>query len=340
MTQAVYPNELWPKKMTQELFLQGMHGLGDSIFQRAIVRHYMRDFSVYLDNTWPCIYHDLVAKGLKLVRREMSPKLRTQAKNYARESHLYVKQPQDLPGKRVWWTHEGVRKSGFLGAMCEFTGCPVATADYRLPIAPAWRDATDRLIASWGAKKPILLYRPLVERTEWAGCVARNPDHRAYSELFNSIRDRFFVVSLADLEPDKEWIVGNPIKVDIEYHKGELQIPVLAALTARAAMVFASPGFMLILAQAVGTPSVVTFGGHESSRLYRAAAKYAPFLYIDPIEPCECFSKAHVCKKAIDLPKAKRQLREFTDAVTESKNYAGRDRLGRSHAPIYESGRA
>ncbi len=233
--------------MKTQLFLQGMLGLGDNIHQRAIVRHFMREFSVYLETPWPCIYHDLVGDNLKLVRRQMPQKLRTQEKNARREDHQYADCPQDLPGKRVWYTHDEIRKGWFLGAMCKYTGCPEASADFRLPIAPAWQQATDKLMASWKTTKPILLYRPLVERTEWNGCAARNPDFRAYYKLVRSIRDRFFVVSVADLEHLKELSVGSKIKADVEYHRGELQIPVLAALTARAAMVFASPGFMLLL---------------------------------------------------------------------------------------------
>lgn len=329
--------------MKQSIFLQGMQGLGDNIHQRAIVRHYMKEFNVYLETPWPSVFHDLVPRGLKLTRREMPIKLRTQALNAARESHLFVKCPQDTPGKRIWYNHEGIRRLGFLGAMCEFSGAPLASADYRLPIAPAWRRAADKLIATWKATKPILLYRPLVERTEWNGCKARNPDFLAYATLFNSIRSRFFVVSLADLAPGKEWIAGYRVPADVTYHAGELHFPVMAAITERAAMVYASPGFMMILAQAVKTPSIVIFGGHESSRLYRDGMKYAPFLGIDPIKPCECFDKTHACRKQIDLTKATRQIKEFCNDVTKNLAIGDRpvsNRLAGNPAPIYESGRA
>ena len=65
-----------------------------------------------------------------------------------------------------------------------------------------------------------MVLRPLVERTEWRGCAARNPDPVAYAALYNSIRDRFFVVSLADLVPGVEEMVTD-LDADICLHKGE-----------------------------------------------------------------------------------------------------------------------
>src|SRR3546814_19914557 len=97
-----------------------------------------------------------------------------------------------------------------------------------------------------------MIYRPLVERTEWSGCAARNPDHHAYAELFAAIRNQFFVVSIADLQDVAEWILGNRVNADIQLHRGELGRAPNAPLTQTPGLMISSPGFVVILALSVG----------------------------------------------------------------------------------------
>lgn len=294
-----------------DLLVQGMHGMGDCLHQRALVRQLMASRQVWLETPWPAIYHDLVDDGLKLVAKR-SP-LRTQAKNAAREADRYHAHrgfaPQTL---KVRYSPAAVRARGsVLSAMLWQAGAAETGNDFRLPIREDWEARADALIASWGVDKPLMIYRPLVVRTEWGGCTSRNPDHAAYAELFRSIRDRFFVVSVADLAPGVEWAVGERVEADIELHAGELVFEELAALTSRAALTFAAPGFLTILAQAVGTPSVTVFGGYEDGRSFTAGAKWAPHLPIEPVRPCACFRHDHDCDKRIDLSAALPRLARF-----------------------------
>lgn len=285
--------------------VQGMQGLGDNLHQRAIVRQLMERGPVFLETPWPSVYHDLVGERLWLVPRPSS--LRTQAKNAAREASRYTATvlPRGARPIRVWYTGAQVRQFGSIfAAMVHSVGCSMETADFRLPVPDAWLRAIDERLHQWAPTKPIMLYRPLVERTEWEGCAGRNPDFKAYSEIFRAIRDRFFVVSVADLVPGKEWIAGHFEVPDVALHKGELTFELLAALAARAGLVFASAGFAPLLAQAVGTPTICVFGGHESSMTIKDGAKFAPTLGIDPIEPCDCFDHYHKHKKSIDIPAA------------------------------------
>lgn len=267
----------------------------------------MQSWDVWLETPWPSVYHDMT--GLHLVKPVT--RLRTQAKNVRRESDRYETAPRIMHRRmRVWYRPEAVRAhSSVLAAMSASCGVPVG--DFRLPIPPEWAQRADALIHSWGTDKPIMICRPLVERTEWGGCPARNPDHDAYKALFDEVRDRFFVVSIADLEPGKEWMVGRPVDADVEYHRGELEFEVLAALFARAALVYCSPGFAVILAQATETPVVCVFGGYENSSSFSAGARFAPYLGIDPIKPCNCFSHKHDCDKRIDLPSARARITQF-----------------------------
>lgn len=306
------------------LLVRGMHGLGDNIRQRALLRQLMTRHDVWLESSWVSIYHDLIADGLRVVRKET--KLRTQGKNAAREAAAFA--GQSVPGVarrvNVWYPPQRVRATGsVLAAMCESSGCDVRTADFRLPVPTVWRDAIAARLASYRIDKPIMLYRPLVDRpSDWTGCNARNPDYATYAELYRSVRDRFCVVSVADLVAGKEWMVGEDVGADITFHAGELSFEELAALTEMSALVFCSPGFAAVLAQAVGTPVACIFGGYEKSSFFFAGAKSAPVLGVDPIHACDCFKHDHACNKTIDLTLARPRLAAFAAVAAEARPVA------------------
>lgn len=287
------------------LLVRGMHGLGDNLHQRAVLRQLMTRHDVWLESSWVSPYHDLIGQGLKVVRK--TTPLRTQAKNAAREAALFASTPSPASARavNVWYQPHEVRQRGsVLAAMCASVGADYATADFRLPVPDAWLRRADDLIASFATDKPILLYRPLVERTEWSGCAARNPHHEGYAAIFAAIRERFFVVSLADLVDKVEWIVGRPIEADATFHRGELDFEMLAALFARAALVFCAPGFAVILAQAVGAPVICSFGRYERAYSFSAGARHSPYLGIEPINPCDDFRHDDRFDKTIDLASA------------------------------------
>ena len=298
------------------ILIEGMQGLGDNLHQRAVVRAFLRDRDVCLKTSWPAVYHDLVGPRLQLIRSLSM--LRTQAKNERREADRFFQgsAPANLPSMRVWYPPQAVRQHGaVLSAMLAQCGLPPDDNDFRLPVPAAWREAARAVLPARPAGRPILIYRPLVERREWGGCAARNPDHRAYGALYAALRDRFFVVSVADLVDGVEWMVGERVTADLELPRGELAFEALAGLFAQAAMVFAAPGFAVPLAQSVGTPVVCVFGGYENARSFSAGARFAPYLGLEPIAPCDCFAHHHACNKTIDLAASISKLSEFLDDV-------------------------
>lgn len=301
-----------------DLLVHGMHGLGDNIHQRAVLRKLMVTNSVWLETSWVSVYHDLIAEGLKVVRKHTP--LRTQSKNAEREQSQFHNGKPIRHQMQVRYSGRLVQQyGGVLYAMLASLGLGPEGADFRLPVPDGWSRAADALIASWQPSKPLLIYRPLVLRREWFH-TERNPDPAAYVAALASIRDRFFVVSIADLVPDVEWIVSPPITADIELHHGELPVEMLAALFHRVAMVYASPGFAVPLAQAVSTPVVCMFGGFENSTSFSAGAKFSRYLGLDVDHPCSCFSHAHACNKTINIQQASAKLETFTDDVLADRS--------------------
>lgn len=301
-----------------DLLVQGMHGMGDNIHQRAVIRQLMQKHTVHLETSWASLYHDLVGDDLKLLRRSVA--LRTQTKNAIREEQLFTNvKPAGSHTIRIRYGGANVAQTAsktVLEAMCEMTGVSYADADYRLPVPDAWNGDLFKKLKPLGKdamEKPWLIVRPLVARTEWRGSMARNADPVNYAELYAMLRPHFFVISVADLVPSREWIVGEELDVDLKFHEGELTFEDLAALFQRADLVLTSSGFAAILAPAVGTPCISVVGGYEGTRCHASGEKWAPMLSLGPEVPCACWSSQcrSPCDKTLDMGKASAEIAQF-----------------------------
>jgi hypothetical protein len=287
----------------------GMYGIGDNLHQRAVLRELMKSQHVELEGFYPAMVHDLVAAGLKFIPLQSGrhpPRIR------AGEESLPASRAPAAEHMRLTYSPDAIKRRGSILA-AQFASCGLdmpAQPDFSLPVPQAWRDKAQALIAGWDMRKPLLIYRPIVRNKIWE-CPSRSPDPAVYAAIFRSLRDGFFVVSVADLT-QQEWIVGEEEEADVKLHSGEVDFETLAGLFARSALVFCNPGFSPVLAQAVGAPSVIVYGGNESFRTTNAVgAHLAPTLAIEPINPCECHARVHDCDKRIDLPAATARLEAF-----------------------------
>src|SRR5581483_3798443 len=141
------------------ILVRGMHGHGDNLHQRAVVRQLLaRGDSLFLETPWPCVYHDLVGPRLALLSK--GSKLRTQAKNAARQAWRFTRRSAP-PGARqlaVSYTPAGVPDAGsVLGAMCRRCGVSLEAADFRLPAPEAWLIKARASLARWRPARPLLL---------------------------------------------------------------------------------------------------------------------------------------------------------------------------------------
>jgi len=293
--------------------INGMVGIGDCLHQRAALREMMKTHEVWLKSCHYLMYHDLIEQGLHMVAQPTS--LRAQARTMQRERHLFgpTTIPPGAQSKKLGYGKPEIDLHGSILAtvMARF-GVKTDRPDFSLPLRPEWVVAARALVAGWdlGGRR-LMVHRPIVLRKEWSGAT-RNPDPAAYDAIYRTVRDQYFVVSVADLVPGLEWTVGPEADVDVKLHKGELDFPTMAALWAEADLVFCNAGFAPVLAQAVGTPSIVVYGGRESFRTTQAAgAHLAPTLGIDPDRPCDCHSHSHNCDKRITLPPAIERVRAF-----------------------------
>jgi hypothetical protein len=309
-------------KRSGSVVISGMYGIGDNIHQRAVLRELMKTNEVWLETCHVALYHDLIEQGLKLKFKGTS--LHAQARTIRNEQAKYPgaytneEPPLGTPRHRLWYNKPDIDKFGSITeAMFGVLGIDRPDyIDFTLPIPDDWKERAEKISARWNrGGKPLMLFRPTVLRKEWDSA-SRNPDIDIYNNLYKEIRSKFFVVSVADLLPGIEWIVGNEMDADIKLHKGELDFETMAALFKQANMVFSAAGFSPVLAQAVGTRNVIVYGGRESFRTTeRAGAHLAPTLGIDPINPCDCHWHKHDCDKRIDYGVARAKLWGFIDGM-------------------------
>lgn len=277
----------------------GMHGLGDNIMQRACIKSL--DGEVYLETPWPQIYQDM--PNVYPVR--VNNTLRTQSKNVRSNAGLFCTTlPKTERPRKVGYTYDKVIEHGsFIKAMT--TAFETTNRDFSMPVPDRWKEKARKRV---NTDKPILFYRPLTIRQEW-NATTRNPDREHYKSLLDAIREDYFLVSVADIDPPLERIDSIPVEADLEFHQGELGVEDMVGLMGISSLVYCSPGFALVMAQATNTKMVCVFGGHESARLYERGAKTD--CLISPINPCECFSKTHNCDKRIDMTAAIQKARSF-----------------------------
>ena len=226
--------------------------MGDNLHQRSIIRELSKAHDVWLETSWPCIYWDMPDVRF-LPRGEQG--LRTQLKNQKREAAHFTREkpPAGAASVRINYPpREIAAKGSVLRAMSHIAGVP--EGDFRLPVKAEWLAKADAVLAELKPDRPVMFFRPLVNRKEWTGGLTRNPDEYQYAELYEMIRERFFVVSIADLVPDVEWTIGPASRADICFHRGELDVETLLGLAKRSALMFGAPGFVTVMGQALERP--------------------------------------------------------------------------------------
>jgi SAM-dependent methyltransferase len=293
------------------LLVRSMFGTGDNIFSRPILRELMEDHEVWLEARGSAFFHDLIEKGLRIWPRgqpRMRESILAQRSSAAPESarRLFLTYNRD---------HVARNKSTLLAAQFASAGLVMPDQpDFSLPVPDAWKAKARALIASWDiGSRPLMVYRPIILNTVWR-CDSRSPDPVAYAALYRAAREQMnaFTVSIADLKPGREWIVGEEQDADVKLHHGELDFETMAGLFAEADLVFSNPGFATVLAQAVRVPSITVYGGHESSKTTNIVGVHlAPSLFIEPDHPCDCHAFDHPCDKHITIEPAVERIKEF-----------------------------
>lgn len=270
--------------MPEPVIIRGMCGLGDNIYQRGFVRHYP---GAYIETPWPEIYRGLDVKFLRTGTR-----LRTQHRNEIQTECEFARTAP--PGAREI-------KIGYGAGQLKQGSITDAMRRQFAIITPRF-DLPDFGPCPVSASKPIAVIRPVTARREWLN-TARNPKPVYLTQAAERLRRDFYVVSVADLESEQEWPVGELPSADLRLHRGELNICQLMALIRHAAVVVSGVGWAVPAALCYGTPLYVIQGGcgaHNAQHIITdPRMDLSRTGWAKPDNYCTCGLMNHTCDKHI-----------------------------------------
>lgn len=266
--------------------IDGMHGLGDNLYQRAVLRHYHPEGRLYLQTSWPQLYADM--PHVHPIRKP-NVTLRTQAKNAATADGFHAA-PE---GRRINRKLSYVRRPGsILEALC-------ASLEIR---APARFDMTGPPVNPVRDTRYVVV-RPATVRTEWRAD-ARNPRPEYIARAAEAAQAAgFSVISVADLKEGEEWALEPLPPADVTLHRGELSVMNLLEVIAGAAGVIGGVGFLTCAALAYNVPQLLIFGGwgHDNhpGRILGPGLDTSRIVQAVPDPMCMCHDGLHDCPRSI-----------------------------------------
>lgn len=274
------------------LFCALYAGLGDTIYLRPFAKALIetgRWKEAYVETAWPQLFDDM--PEVKFVRHHED--LRTQQKNMNALSDTVWSKKPSIPYAQ--W-----KPVGF------WTGndSVIDTLIKQTPIDPAVLNFDYPDFGPPLVEPPYAMIRPVTVRGEWAN-PARNPDPQYVYQAAVMLKEAGYkIVSVADVDPPHENLIGDVPPADVSYHKGELDIRKLLALTRHASVVMGPVGWIVPATLAAHVPAIIIGGGSGHAN---APEKIAPaimdtsvYRQILPDNFCRnCRSMAHACPKEI-----------------------------------------
>lgn len=269
------------------------HGLGDNIYARPLIRAHGR---AVVQTPWPELFEDL-----PVTFAPVTSSLRTQARNIARQSAARWRPADGITNTATLRYGHGDLIGG--ASICE-------ALESRLPLPPgASFGAFDLPVTAACpivADRPIAVVRPVTARAEWLN-TARNPLPEYVAYVAGQLMATHYVICIADLDSDREWLIGDLPPCHGALLKGELHIRELIALVAHADVVVGGVGWIVPAAVALKRPAFVIMGGqggHNSPHhLIDSRMDASRLHFAMPKDYCRCTSMIHKCDKTIpDLP--------------------------------------
>lgn len=271
------------------LHVRGMGGLGDCVYARPLIRHFLDvRGELWLSTPYPELYEDLA--GVYPVRWKDGG-LRCQSKNMARHSGTWVLPPKGAERVRLMYALGRLNQT--IVAELE-QGAQTAIHRFRF-------DLPDFGSLPIGQRYAVV--RPVSVRKEWRN-TARNPDPRYVFAAAQSLIDAGFrVVCVGDIDGENETLEGTIPPAHDYWTGGELTTRELFALVANASVVVGGVGWIVPTCLAYRTPCVVIGGGlgsHNSPDLIvdrRMNRDRISFVLPEPY--CHCRDPRHACPKTI-----------------------------------------
>lgn len=271
------------------LFVEGMKGLGDNLFQRPFIRAAAAGRPVYIETPWPEVYSDLF--NVYPVRSPTT--LRTQAKNAAAWAGPWHEPPSGFDHVKLLYRPADLARRSITQTIEQQIGQSQEPIRFDLPAD----------LPQLPNMPPYAVVRPVTVRREWQN-EARNPHPEHVAEAAALLRQRGLrVILVADIETGSEELVGDMPPHDAAFLAGELPVRELLALVAGASAVAGGVGWIVPAGIAAGVPTFVVQGGqqaHNGAHVItdaRMDLRRVGWAQVD--RPCHCEDMMHRCRKRI-----------------------------------------
>lgn len=274
------------------LFVEGMKGLGDNIFQRPFVAAATQTRRVWISTPWPELYADLPVRFVKT-----GTALRTQAENEKRQDpRVWSRPPAHAVRSRPFYGGMELRRGSIVRAMTR-------AFSHQGPLA--W-DLPDMGPSPVVADKPVAVIRPVTVRREWRN-EARNPRPEYLRWISRELMDTHHVVVVAHLKAGEEWLAGELPHHHQAFVKGELDVRQMLALVRDADLVVGGVGWIVPAAVALKTRAFIVLGGqgghNAPEKITDPSMDLSRIGWARPAAYCRCEDMRHHCNKLIpDLP--------------------------------------
>lgn len=292
------------------IHITGYYGLGDTLYQRPVVRGILENFEdVTIETAWPELFWDLEKRGLRFVKPTRCW-LRTQNENIdSQPGHVWVDEEPSPKQIRLYYDNSHFKRGmNPLASFEESGNHRMNGSGFGLPLHPDWIAKAKRIFDHMGVgPEEIAIIRPPTVRSEWPN-TSRNPDPEAFRVAVEQIRESHTTVSIGWLKEKKEWLAGGKIHTDYEAMHGELSHTTIAALVAMCGITIAPIGFLVPLACAVGGRAFFLFGGCNSpeqifdDRMMQPSPlieRVPRITWVAPVPFCACLCMDHKCHKTI-----------------------------------------
>lgn len=320
---------------SKEIYIKSYLGIGDNIYQRPFVKKLAEKYdTVFIETPVPQLYVDC-GYNIRFVKSDAvfsSMKLRTQQKlRDIMPEVLWVPKPENIEEMEFLYhtpNSAGVStKTGYSIIECFSQQVPNANLpdDFKIDVRDSWRGQARCILEShpnFNKNRPICVIKPPTIRGEWA-VPNRNPKIEYMYMLLDNLPKEYQVVSIADVEDDKEWFdfehdaLWPYVGMDVEtcnFHKGEFNMRQVMGLVDIADVVICPVCFMVPLCAAVGTKTFCVFGGYmHPDLILDERMGLDDFMFAAPENWCEhratgtrmgCFdAQCSKCDRDIDVDK-------------------------------------
>lgn len=265
------------------MVINGMHGLGDNIYQRAFVREIKS--IVHLVTSWPQLYSDLN----NVLPVKPTTRLRTQRKNISKQPDSTWNKVSNTASRKIMYGGALIKGGSIMAAMAKCFNVTAKTFDL-----PKFDNNYK--------KEKYAVIRPVTVRSEWEN-IARNPEPIYIQSAVEELKKKgYHTISVADLQDDEEWAIDLP-ECDETKNNGEFNFEELMGLVQGASLIVGGVGWIVPAAIAAGVPLITVMGGNGGHNAPEKLTGYPMNTentrWLKPDNYCMCTNKLHKCNKTI-----------------------------------------